>query len=120
MNPSDYDFISAFLQQTSGLALGTGKQYLVESRLIPLAMQLGLDNLDHLFRESRQGPRSWAGDRGHRGDDHERDILLPRQNAIRRPEGDAASRVDQSAIDAQEIADSGAPPPRAGKNRIRF
>jgi chemotaxis protein methyltransferase CheR len=55
VNPSDYEFISLFLQQTSGLALGTGKQYLVESRLIPLAMQLGLGDLEHLFRELRKG-----------------------------------------------------------------
>jgi chemotaxis protein methyltransferase CheR len=55
VNPVDYQFVSSFLQKTSGLALGPGKEYLIESRLVPLAMQLGLDDLDHLFRELRKG-----------------------------------------------------------------
>jgi len=55
MNPADYEFVSSFLQQSSGLALGNGKEYLVKSRLIPLASTLGLDDLDHLVRELRGG-----------------------------------------------------------------
>lgn len=55
MNPTDYEFVSSFLQQSSGLALGAGKEYLVKSRLIPLASTLGLDDLDHLVRELRGG-----------------------------------------------------------------
>lgn len=55
MKTADYDFISSFLQDNSGLALGSGKEYLVESRLIPLAGSLGLADFDHLVRELRRG-----------------------------------------------------------------
>lgn len=55
MNPTDYDFVSTFLRQTSGLTLGTGKEYLVEARLIPLVRGLGLADFDQLLRELRKG-----------------------------------------------------------------
>jgi chemotaxis protein methyltransferase CheR len=55
MNTADYEFVSAFLHQSSGLALGAGKEYLVESRLVPLAAVLGFDDFDHLVRELRRG-----------------------------------------------------------------
>ena len=55
MNATDYDFISSFLHQSSGLALGAGKEYLVESRLVPLAACLGLADFNELIRELRKG-----------------------------------------------------------------
>lgn len=55
MNAADYDFLSTFLQRSSGLALGTGKEYLLESRLTPLAASLGLADFNHLVHELRHG-----------------------------------------------------------------
>lgn len=55
MNVEDYEFISGFLSQSSGLALGPGKEYLVEARLVPLAQSLGLADFNHLIRELRKG-----------------------------------------------------------------
>ena len=37
MTPADYEFLRKFLKERSGLDLSTDKQYLVESRLVPLA-----------------------------------------------------------------------------------
>lgn len=53
MNPGDYEYLSNFLLGKSGLALGSGKEYLIEARLIPLAQSWGLANLEELVRELR-------------------------------------------------------------------
>jgi chemotaxis protein methyltransferase CheR len=55
MNPSDYEFLSGFLMNSSGLALGPGKEYLLESRLVPLAQSLGLADFDGLVATLRRG-----------------------------------------------------------------
>jgi chemotaxis protein methyltransferase CheR len=55
MTPADYEYISNFLLGTSGLALGTGKEYLVEARLIPLAQSLGLEGISELVEELKKG-----------------------------------------------------------------
>jgi len=53
MNPYDYEYLSNFLLGKSGLALGPGKEYLLESRLIPLAQSWGLSTLEELVKELR-------------------------------------------------------------------
>ena len=45
MTPLDYDFLRKFLKQRSGLVLSADKQYLVESRLLPVARKAGFVNL---------------------------------------------------------------------------
>ena len=45
MTPLDYDFLRKCLKQRSGLVLSADKQYLVESRLLPVARKAGLANL---------------------------------------------------------------------------
>ena len=42
MTPLDYDFLRRVLKQRSGLVLSADKQYLVESRLLPIARKAGL------------------------------------------------------------------------------
>ena len=42
MTPSDYEFLRKLLKARSGLDLSSDKQYLVESRLLPLARKAGL------------------------------------------------------------------------------
>ena len=48
MSPADFEFLAGFLKARSGLALHPDKQYLVESRLMPLARKAGLDSLGGL------------------------------------------------------------------------
>ncbi|MGB6535755.1 MAG: protein-glutamate O-methyltransferase CheR [Xanthobacteraceae bacterium] len=45
MTPLDYDYLRRLLKQRSGLVLGAEKQYLVESRLLPVARKAGLGSL---------------------------------------------------------------------------
>jgi chemotaxis protein methyltransferase CheR len=51
----DYDFIRRLLKQRSGLMLSAEKQYLVESRLMPVARRNGIANLFDLTRRLRLG-----------------------------------------------------------------
>lgn len=52
----DYDFLTQFLQERSGLALGSSKEYLLESRLIPLAQSFGLNGIAELVLALRRNP----------------------------------------------------------------
>ena len=55
MTPLDYDFLRRFLKQRSGLVLTADKQYLVESRLLPVARRVGHDGLAKLVEKLRGG-----------------------------------------------------------------
>jgi len=48
MTPQDYDFLRNCLKQRSGLVLSADKQYLVESRLLPVARRAGVATLGEL------------------------------------------------------------------------
>jgi chemotaxis protein methyltransferase CheR len=48
VTPLDYDFLRECLKVRSGLVLSADKQYLVESRLLPVARKSGLANLGEL------------------------------------------------------------------------
>jgi chemotaxis protein methyltransferase CheR len=58
MTPLDYDFLRKLLKERSGLDLSADKQYLVESRLVPLARKAGLPGLPELIAKLRSGPDS--------------------------------------------------------------
>jgi chemotaxis protein methyltransferase CheR len=48
VTPQDYDYIRKLLREHSGLVLSAEKQYLVESRLLPVVRKAGLANLGEL------------------------------------------------------------------------
>lgn len=48
MTPQDYIYLQSVLKTRSGLVLSGDKQYLVESRLLPLARRLGLNGVSEL------------------------------------------------------------------------
>ena len=52
MTPLDYEFLRKLLKERSGLDLSGDKQYLVESRLIPLARKAGMPGLPELVAEA--------------------------------------------------------------------
>ena len=54
---NDFEFLTKFLLEQSGLSLGTGKEYLLEARLMPLAQSCGLTSIPELVREIRRNPR---------------------------------------------------------------
>ena len=49
MTPLDYDYLRKLLKERSGLVLSADKQYLVESRLLPLARKAGFAGLAELM-----------------------------------------------------------------------
>ena len=55
MTPLDYEFLRKLLRERSGLDLSSDKQYLVESRLIPLARRVGLAGIAELVAKIRGG-----------------------------------------------------------------
>jgi len=55
VTPLDYDFLRGALKRRSGLVLSADKQYLVESRLLPVARKAGLANLGALVEALRPG-----------------------------------------------------------------
>ncbi|SDT01884.1 CheR family methyltransferase [Bradyrhizobium canariense] len=56
MTPVDYEFLRKLLKERSGLDLSADKQYLVESRLIPLARKAGLPGIAELVQKLKGGP----------------------------------------------------------------
>ncbi len=56
MIPADYEFLQRFLKEKSGLVLTSEKQYLIESRLQPVAKQAGIASLADLVSKLRATP----------------------------------------------------------------
>jgi chemotaxis protein methyltransferase CheR len=52
---SDYEFLRKLLKERSGLDLSADKQYLVESRLVPLARRVGVAGIPELVQKMRSG-----------------------------------------------------------------
>ncbi len=48
MTPAEYEYLRTFLKSRSGLVLADEKQYLVESRLLPIARKKGLNSISDL------------------------------------------------------------------------
>jgi chemotaxis protein methyltransferase CheR len=55
VTPLDYEFLRKFLKDRSGLDLSSDKQYLVESRLIPVARRVGLSGIGDLVAKMKGG-----------------------------------------------------------------
>jgi chemotaxis protein methyltransferase CheR len=55
VTPSDYEYLRKLLRDSSGLDLSSDKQYLVESRLIPLARRSGLSGIAELVAKIKSG-----------------------------------------------------------------
>ena len=55
MTPLDYGFLRKLLKERSGLDLSSDKQYLVESRLIPLARRVDLSGIAELVAKIKSG-----------------------------------------------------------------
>ncbi|MGY3235731.1 chemotaxis protein methyltransferase CheR [Bradyrhizobium sp. USDA 4472] len=62
MTPADYDYLRKFLKERSGLDLSPDKQYLVESRLLPLARKASLPGISDLVLKIRNGDGRLATD----------------------------------------------------------
>ena len=59
MTPEDFSYLRKFLKERSGLVLAADKQYLAESRLLPLARKTGVGTLSDLIARLK-GPDAQA------------------------------------------------------------
>ncbi len=55
MTPQDYEYLCNILKERSGLLLAADKQYLIESRLLPLARRAGLPGIGELVQKMKSG-----------------------------------------------------------------
>jgi chemotaxis protein methyltransferase CheR len=62
VTPVDYEFLRKLLKTRSGLDLSSDKQYLIESRLIPLARRVGLPGITELVQKLRSGVEPLTAD----------------------------------------------------------
>jgi chemotaxis protein methyltransferase CheR len=60
VTPADYQFLQKILKERSGLDLSADKQYLVESRLLPIARKLGLPGIGELTQKIKAGAEDIA------------------------------------------------------------
>jgi chemotaxis protein methyltransferase CheR len=54
MNSAQFEYLRAFLKKQSGLMLGDDKRYLIDSRLTPVAKELGLNTVADLINALRR------------------------------------------------------------------
>lgn len=60
LTAEDFDFVRDLVHTRSGIALGDGKQYLVEARLAPIAEREGVDSVADLIALMRRDPARYA------------------------------------------------------------
>ena len=58
MTPPDYEYLRKLLKDNSGLDLSADKQYLIESRLLPLSRKCGLAGISDLVQKMKSGSAS--------------------------------------------------------------
>lgn len=58
INANDFQFISKMVLELSAIVLETGKEYLVESRILPLAKQEGFASIGELVNSLRVNPKN--------------------------------------------------------------
>jgi chemotaxis protein methyltransferase CheR len=55
VTPPDYEYLRKVLKDNSGLDLSTDKQYLIESRLLPISRKAGLSGISELVQKMKGG-----------------------------------------------------------------
>jgi chemotaxis protein methyltransferase CheR len=58
VTPPDYEYLRKLLKDQSGLDLSADKQYLIESRLVPLSRKAGLPGIPELVQKMKSGSTS--------------------------------------------------------------
>jgi chemotaxis protein methyltransferase CheR len=58
VTPPDYEYLRKLLKDHSGLDLSADKQYLIESRLLPLSRKCGVPGIGELVQKMKGGSSS--------------------------------------------------------------
>ena len=99
-----FTFVADLVKQQAAIVLGPGKEYLVESRLMPLAREAGLDDVSALVARLQSAAGRSAAPSDRRSDDDERDVILPRSRPVQRVvAGHLARAVQGTCIDASTL-----------------
>ena len=53
VSPTDFEYISKMVRAKAAIVLEPGKEYLVESRMIPLIHREGLESIEELVKKLR-------------------------------------------------------------------
>ena len=61
VNPADFDYISKIVREECAIVLEKGKEYLVESRVMPLVHQEKLESIENLVKKIKQQPSVPSG-----------------------------------------------------------
>ena len=86
MTPSDYEYLRKLLKERSGLDLSADKQYLVESRLLPLARKSSLPGIPELVQKIKNGANPLTAE-----------VVEAMQAALRAPAASEASPSQMAA-----------------------
>ena len=103
MTPHDYDFLRKSLKERSGLVLSADKQYLVESRLLPVARKVGVATLGELVGMLRAADDAALMTTVVEAMTTNEIVLLPRQGAVRAFPRDDHAGADRGAAPARAI-----------------
>ena len=57
VNPADFDYISKIVREQCAIVLEKGKEYLVESRIMPVVHQEKLESIENLVKKIKLEPR---------------------------------------------------------------
>ncbi|MBF0572965.1 MAG: protein-glutamate O-methyltransferase CheR [Desulfamplus sp.] len=57
ITPAEFDILSKYIMEISGIALSKGKEYLIETRLNPLMEQLGCASYSELHKKAKFDPK---------------------------------------------------------------
>lgn len=60
ISAADFDLVRTMVKDCGGIALGDGKEYLVEARLAPIAEREGVDSVADLITKVRRAPERYA------------------------------------------------------------
>ncbi len=63
IQPQDFTFLTGLIREQAGIVLDAGKEYLIESRLMPLAKQMGIATLADLTSALRKTPKGELAER---------------------------------------------------------
>ena len=82
ISASAFTFVSELVKRQAAIVIGPGKEYLVESRLLPLARDAGLDDVGALIARLQGSHDDVSASADRRGDDDQRDVVLPRPRPV--------------------------------------
>ena len=100
----NYQFLKEYLYRESGLVLDNGKNYLLESRLIPILKRQKLSALNELCVSLQRNPKEHPAPRSGGSDDHQRNDVFSRSRPLARIEATVLPELIEYRKDSASCA----------------